>query len=252
MMKNLSSLGMMIRLILLAACAMVIGHAALPTVGADLVVKNKYVWRGAEFNPDPVFWPDVWLYWNGISLCSWGSMDLTDVKDEKMTFTDIALFLDYTRAFGPVSGTLGFAQYTYPGYGGSFPKTGELYIKLLGNLTALQAALNANIDLEHVKGYYISPGLSKSHTFGSVTPTIAVSVGYADKKHDAYYYGFEKAGLADLTGTLKITITLPGTIGKYLGVTADLNYARILDSDLAPANNGKIYGGIGLNAFFTP
>jgi len=238
--------------LLLVACAAVVGHAALPTFGADLVVKSKYVWRGAEFNPDPVFWPDLWLYWNGISICGWGSMDLTDVKQEQMEFTDIAIFADYTRAFGPVNATLGFAQYTYPGYGGAFPSTGELYAKLFGSLKVVQGMLSANIDLEEVKGYYISPSLSKSLSFGPVTPTLTLSAGYADKKHNAYYYGVEKAGLADLTGTLKLAFTLPGTIGKYLALSADLDYTRILDSELAPASNGKFYGGIGLNAFVTP
>jgi hypothetical protein len=178
-------------------------------------------------------------------------MDITDVKQEQMEFTDIAIFADYTRAFGPVNATLGFAQYTYPGYGGAFPSTGELYAKLFGSLKVVQGMLSANIDLEEVKGYYISPSLSKSLSFGPVTPTLTLSAGYADKKH-AYYYGVEKAGLADLTGTLKLAFTLPGTTGKYLALSADLNYARILDSELAPTNNGKIYGGIGLNAFITP
>jgi len=251
-MKSLSNRCLITHVMFLIACVMVIGHAALPTFGADLVMKNKYIWRGAEFNPDPVFWPDLWLYWNGITLCGWGSMDLTDVKQEQMEFTDIAIFADYTRAFGPVNATLGFAQYTYPGYGGAFPSTGELYAKLFGSLKVVQGMLSANIDLEEVKGYYISPSLSKSLSFGPVTPTLTLSAGYADKKHNAYYYGVEKAGLADLTGTLKLAFTLPGTIGKYLALSADLNYARILDSELAPASNGKFYGGIGLNAFVTP
>jgi hypothetical protein len=169
-----------------------------------------------------------------------------------MEFTDIAIFADYTRAFGPVNATLGFAQYTYPGYGGTFPSTGELYAKLFGSMKVVQGMLSANIDLEEVNGYYISPSLSKSLSFGPVTPTLTLSAGYSDKKHNAYYYGVEKAGLADLTGTLKLSYTLPGPMGKYLALSGDISYSRILDSELAPPENGKIYGGIGLNAFFTP
>jgi uncharacterized protein (TIGR02001 family) len=240
------------RALLLIACAAVVGHAVAPTIGADIPFRSKYVWRGAEFNSDPVLWPDLWFYWNGFTLCGWASIDLTDVKQEAMEFTDIAVFADYTRAFGPVSATLGFAQYTYPGYAGAFPKTGELYAKLFGSMKVVQGMLSANIDLEEVNGYYISPSLSKSLSFGSVTPTLTLSAGYSDKKHNAYYYGFEKAGLADLTGTLKIAWTLPGSLGKYLALSGDISYSRILDSELAPPENGKIYGGIGLNAFFTP
>ncbi len=242
----------MIRLIMLSIIIVVFGYAGLPSFGVDVPYRSDYVWRGAVFNDEAVLWPDLWANWQGFTFCLWGSFDLTDVKNEKMTFTDIAFFLDYTRPLGPVSATLGFAQYTYPGYNGAFPSTGEAYLKLSASAKIVQVSLAANVDVEEVDGFYISPGLSRSQTFGPITATASASCGLGDKNHNLYYYGHEVMGLADLTATLKLSYPLPGPLGKYLSLSGDVNYSRIIDADLAPDDNGKFYWGIGLNGYCAP
>ncbi len=226
------------------------GAAVLPTIGADLGAQSKYVWRGAAFNTEPVLWPDVWATWNGLTLTGWASMDLTDVKEEAFQVTDVALFLEYARAFGPVTGTLGYGHYIYPGYAGAFPKTGEAYLKAKADLKVLQAGIATNLDLIEVKGLYVSPSLSRSLTLGSVTGTLAVSLGWGTEKHNEYYYAADKAALTDLTGGLNVAWTPPGC-GKFMTVTGNLGYAQLLGVGIE-GQKSNFWGGLTLNFFFTP
>lgn len=241
-----------LRIILVMVIGLTMGNAVMPTFGVDIPYRSKYIWRGAVFNDEAVLWPDAWLNWHGLTGCVWGSFDLTDVKNEQVTFTDIALFLDYTTALGPLSATFGFAQYTYPGYNDAFPSTGEAYVKLNATLPIIQASLAGNFDLEEVDGWYISPAVTKSFTLGPIIPTVTMSCGLGDKHHNLYYYGHEITALADLTATLKLSYPLPEPLGKYLSLSGDFNYSQIIDPDLAPDENGKIYWGVGLNACFAP
>ncbi|MEO0225418.1 MAG: hypothetical protein ABIL05_00545 [candidate division WOR-3 bacterium] len=228
----------------------------MPILGADLVAKNKYVWRGMVFNDEYVFWPDVWINWYGLTICGWGSFDLTDVKDKQMEITDLAFFLDYSRSFGPATATIGYAHYTYPGsaYGPGFSTTGEVYGKVGAQLKVAQASVGLNYDVKQADGFYLSPKVSRSQTFGIVTPTLSVSLGYADKKHNLYYFGVGKGGLTDLTGALTLSIAPPAPLGNFMTISADLNYAIVIDEDLADAVNvsskdRNFWFGVGINLF---
>lgn len=227
--------------------------AVLPTIGADLVGKSKYVWRGMVFNDEYVLWPDIWVNWSGFTLTSWGSLDLTDVKQKQMELTDFAVFFDYSRSFGPATATLGYAHYTYPGsaYGPAFSATGEVYGKVGLDLKVAQASVGLNYDVKQADGFYVSPKVSKSQSFGMVTPTLAVSLGYADKKHNLYYFGVDKAGLTDLTGSLTLALAPPAPLGNFMAISADLNYAMVIDNELADAvlESQNFWFGIGLNFF---
>jgi len=227
--------------------------AVLPMIGADLPVKSQYVWRGLVFNDEFVFWPDAWVSWNGFCLTGWGSVDLTDVKDKQLALTDLAFFVDYSRSFGPATATIGYAHYTYPGsaYGPGFSATGEVYGKVGANLKVVQGLVGINYDVKQADGYYISPKLTKSKPCGIVTPTLAVSLGYADKKHNLYYFGVDKAGLTDVTGSLTLSVAPPAPLGNVLAISGDVNYARVIDSELADAvlESSNFWFGIGLNFF---
>jgi hypothetical protein len=227
------------------------GAAVMPTIGGDLGAQSKYVWRGAAFNTEPVLWPDVWSSWNGFTLTAFASMDLTDVKQEAFQVTDFDLFLEYARAFGPVTGTLGYAQYIYPGYAGAYPATGEVYVKGKVDLKVLQAGVAANLDVIHVKGLYVSPSLSRSLTLGPVTGTLAVSLGWGTEKHNEYYYAADKSALTDLTGGLNVAWTPPGCCGKFMTVTANLGYAQLLGV-YTEGTKSNVWGGLTFNFFYTP
>ncbi|MCX7994152.1 MAG: hypothetical protein N3A65_00025 [candidate division WOR-3 bacterium] len=232
--------------------------AGLPTTGVDLQIRNKYVWRGAVFNTDPVLWPDLWINWNGVTFYTWGSCDLTGIKQKQMQLTDLAFFLDYTRTIDPITPTIGFALYTYPGsaYGSAFPTTGELYIKIGGDLKFVQGLLNLNYDVVEAKGLYISSSLSKGFSFGPLDLTFTLSGGFANGKHNAYYYGLDKTCLTDFGATLKLSYLPPGDLSKFLAITGDINFVSIVDSELKDymqtyADVQNVHGGIGLSVVYS-
>ena len=229
------------------------GAAVLPTIGADIGAQSKYVWRGAVSNPEPVLWPDVWVTWNGITLTGWASMDLTNVKPDSEAFhvTDVDLYLEYARTFGPVTGTIGYGHYIFPGYAGVYPATGEAYLKAKADLKVLQATIAANLDLIHVKGLYVSPTLSRSLTVGPVTGTLALSLGWGTEKHNEYYYATDKSALTDLTGGLNLAWAPPGCVGKFMTVTGNAGYAQLLGVG-TEGQKSNFWGGLTLNFFFTP
>jgi hypothetical protein len=254
-MKPMKSLYVLAAMLVMAGMG---SATVLPMVGVDIPVRSKYVWRGAVFNTDPVLWPDAWINWYGFTFCAWGSVDLTDVKQKQFSLTDLALFLDYTRPVGPVTPTVGFALYNYPGsaYGDAFPTTGEVYVKVSGSLSVLQAALNVNYDVMEAKGLYVSPSITKGLPLGPVALNLTLSGGFADGKHNVYYYGLDKTCFTDLTAVLKLTFTPPGTLANWLTISADIDYAMLIDSELADAvdaygDSKNIYGGGGIGVFYT-
>lgn len=232
--------------------------SVLPMIGIDLQMRNKYVWRGAVFNTEPVLWPDLWINWSGITFCTWGSLDLTDTKQKQFQITDLSFYLDYTRAIGPVTPTIGFVLYTYPGsaYGSAFPTTGEVYLKINGNLNYVQGLLTLNYDIKEAKGLYISPSISKGFSLGPLGANLALALGLADGKHNAYYYGLDKFCLTDFGATLKINYIPPGNLSKYLTITGDINFAAIVDSELkeyiqSSTNTQNLHGGFGLSIVYS-
>lgn len=227
------------------------GAAVMPTIGGDVGGQSSYVWRGAAFNTEPVLWPDVWVSWNGITFTGWASIDLTGVKDEAFKVTDVGLFLEYSRSFGPVNGTLGYGQYFYPGYAGAYPATGEAYLKAKADLRIVQAGIAANLDLIHVRGLYVSPSLSRSLTLGAFTGTVAVSLGWGSERHNEYYYAASKSALTDLTGGLNIAWAPPGRMGRFMTLTGNLGYAQLLGV-YSEGRRRNIWGGLTANFFFTP
>jgi hypothetical protein len=224
----------------------------LPTYGFDLSASGKYVWRGMPYNSETVLWPDVWINWKGFTVTIWGSMDLSDVKEEQWKFTDIFFFFDYSRTFGKLNCSIGYGHYIYPGYADFFPTTGEIYGKVGTDFGIFQAYLTAYLDIKEAKGLYITPELSRSFSFDNVTSTLSVSLGFADKKHNLYYFYVDKSGFTDLTVKLGFSISPKGPLGNHMSFNGSLNYSKILDNELADQfeDNSNFWWGIGINMFF--
>lgn len=223
-----------------------------PLYGFDMSVNGKYIWRGMTYNSEATLWSDLWVYWKGFTGTIWGSMDLTDVKKEQWKWTDIFFFFDYSRTFGRWNCSVGYAHYIFPGYDDFFPTTGEIYGKAGTDFGVFQASLAAYFDINEVNGLYIMPELSRSFSIDKVTSTLSVSLGFAESKHNLYYYYSDKSGFTDLTVKLGFSYSPKGSLGNYMSFTGNLNYATILDSELAEAyeNRSNFWVGIGISLFF--
>ncbi|MCX6638941.1 MAG: hypothetical protein NTW14_00450 [bacterium] len=235
------------------------------TVGADAAFKSKYIFRGLPWNTESVFWPDVWFSSHGVTVTIFGSVNLTDtLKDaagntNRNKVSELDYYFDYTRAFGRINASIGWAQYSYPNT--FYPNTGELYLKAASDFKILTASVIGYFDLQMAKGAYISPKLSRAFTQNAIpglTPTLNASVGYGNKNHHQYWFGMDKAGFCDFTGSLNLAYA-PPKWGAYMSVSGELGYATILDKDIADLFknvNGKdissnLWFGLGLNFFYS-
>lgn len=204
----------------------------------DATYNSKYVWRGITFVDNSVLQPSIMIGADNLSLCAWGSIEMTNENiytGEDSTsgdFTEADIFIDYTRELGPVTVSGGLMYCSYPNTG--YRATTELY--LAGSLgLPLSPTLSLYRDIAEVDGFYGSLGLS--HTFSGISPslgianpaiTISGSTGYGNSLHNAYYYGVDKAAIADLTLCGAFSFTLAETV--WLNTT--LNHAMLLDSEI--------------------
>jgi hypothetical protein len=206
------------------------------SAGADLAIESRYIWRGIPFNTDPVFWPDAWVSWQGFTASVYGAQEMTDIYQRSGKFTEVDLYLEYARTVGPVDAKVGYGHYIYPNTappgGEDLPATGELYVGAGHVLGQTTASICGYYDVKEAKGLYITPCLSSSWSYRAITPSLTLSIGYADKKHNLFYFGQDRAGLTDFTGRFELAVTPPGKLGEYVTFTGDLNYSSILDKEL--------------------
>lgn len=243
-----------LKLILIKSSVVVAANAsAQPTAGADLSVQSKYIWRGMNFNDQAVFLPDAWLSWQGFTATLVGELEMTDVYQRHNQFTEVDYYLEYGRSFGPVGAALGYGHYVYPHTGTL--STGELYGKLKSSLKIVEVSVSAFYDAEEAGGLYLSPQISRSLPLKYVQPVLSLSAGYANKRHNRYYFldsttaGIDHSGFCDLTAGLGLSYGLPGPWGRYLTLSGNLNWSYILDEKLAaafPDQRSNVWWGLSL------
>lgn len=207
-------------------------YAGGPTsLGVDIPVKGKYVWRGFCYNPEPVLWPDIWMAWDDFTVTAFGSIDITDTNGYRGEMNEFDFILDYSHSFEYVALSIGYSHYTFPNTGD--PYTGELYSAVGTDFEYANIALKAYYDVLTAGGLYISPEISASYTLGLFEPSLCLSVGYGSTRHNSYWAGHDRSSLTDFTCVFGLVFTFPGKLGEYLTLSGDLNYAVLINEDLA-------------------
>lgn len=230
-------------LLLLVFLSTYIFSASPVMVGADLTYKSQYIWRGIQFNGESVFWPDVWINWNELTLMCFGSVDVTDIRKLQGEFTEVDFYLEYSHTFKPLSLTLGYAHYSYPGHlktleGADFnysilKGSGEFYSTLSTNLKVANLSASVWYDVLNAGGVYFNPAFTISHTIKDIfTPELKIGIGLADSDHNAHWIGLAQGGATDFTTNLTLALVLPGKLGNYLSIGTDLNYSKVLNRDI--------------------
>ncbi len=204
----------------------------------DATYNSKYVWRGITFVDNSVLQPSIMIGSNELSLCAWGSIELTNeniYEGEDSTagdFTEADIFLDYTNSIGLVTLSGGMMYCSYPNTG--YRATTELY--LVGSLgVPLSPTVSLYRDVVEVDGFYGILGVS--HTFDGVLPSLGVmnptitlsgSAGYGNSLHNGWYYGVDKAAPGAATFGAAFAFTLDDAIW----LTPSINYSTLLDSEI--------------------
>lgn len=225
----------------------------------DVTWNSSYVWRGINFVDDPVLQPSVWLSCCGFTGGVWGSVELTDVNevpggDERaMKFTEVDLYLTYTRQFGPACVTAGVGDYLYPNTG--YNSTAELSLVAAFGVP-LAPVLSFFRDIKEADGLYASFGVSQaipgtwqiSETVSVSAPVLSAAIGYGNSLHNTFYYWYPDAAPGDMT----LNASVPMAIGSSLYVTPAAHYAMLLDGDIKELfeDDTQFWGGTSISYYF--
>lgn len=249
--------------VVLSACCIHASAQSLPTVGSDLIIKSKYLFRGAEFNDTPVFQPDVWINWSGLTLSGWTSvnMDRSGIYpgDKAGDVTDLGYSAEYAKTLDKLTLKAGYASYHYEGYNG-FPSTAEVYEGAAYDFGVLQSQVSAYEDVDYIgtKSVYLNARLSRTFAIDKLSLTTAAWCGYGTDDHNAYYFGFAGDGLTDVGATIGLSYPLPGRLAKYMTVSVDCSVYQLVDQDLRDyvKDNGgddfNVVCGLYVNFIFNP
>lgn len=226
------------------------------SVNFDVEAASKYVWRGANWNNGSVLQPSLAVSYAGFKAKIWGSMDLTNWAGDAgwYSFTDKpgGLFtewdasLDYTLNLGGYALTAGIVDYQYPYQG--YLRTQEAYA-ILNLKSVVDVALSGYFDVKEVEGTYLNLTLSKGITKVWGAPvTVSAGLGYGDKKHNDWYYGYNKDSLADVL----FTVSAKFDQGKGYTITPYLKYSTFAEEDIyaGAAQRDNLVGGVVLGFKF--
>ena len=218
-------------------------EAERPSIGADIAVISKYVWRGLVLTDDPVLQPSLTVGYKGLGLNIWANTDLTDVNDTPGEINELDYTLDYSFSVKKVSMSVGVIQYTFPHT--SFEPTTELF-----GTASLDVLLAPTVkiywDVDEVGGVYGTVGIGHSFPLKEVKGSsssldLSASLGYATSGWNEGYYGVHSSGLVDLL----LTVGLPVSIDKHLSITPYISYSQLIDGDLKDAvedDNATFFG----------
>lgn len=226
--------------------------APLVTGSATLEVYSKYLWRGINSNNEAILWPTVTVARGPWSAYVFGSMELTNTNTYGPTekpagkFTEYDLNLTYASKCGKLPVSLGFTQYNYPRTGNH--RTGEAFATVCSPVEYCPT-LSVYYDVERAHGLYAA--ISGSHEIGKVVGVAVngvASLGYANKEHNAYYYGYDKSCFTDAWVGVNATLAL----SKRVSLTPSLKFTTLLDKHLleGTSNRNNVVGGLSLTYSF--
>jgi hypothetical protein len=218
--------------LLFVMCCLPGRQALAAEFGVDLPVNSKYMWRGLELDKDPVFQPDVWVSYKGLSLTVWGNFELTNAHDMQHNFTEVDYTLKYAAAFDKLNYSAGYIYYDFPHT--SCRKTQEFFASF-GYDTFLSPAITVYRDIDEVDGWYTTLGLSHSIELKRLlnsTLTISETIGFSSANHSKFYYGNDTSAFSDslLSAGLKIPVT------ESIVIVPTVCYTALLDKSIRGAD----------------
>ena len=163
---------------------------------------------GANLANGAVLQPSLTFGLSGWNLVFWGNYELTNTNGNRGRFDEIDTDLCFSGNAGRRVDR-GVCAYDFPSTGSS--ATSEIY----GEFAFAQEwnpTVSAYFDVDQSDGFYLNLAASRTMeglTFAQGMPAIdftyGASVGYGDKKHNAFYYNNNEAALADWRVSVRST-----------------------------------------------
>ena len=144
-----------------AAPAVPVIEEEKPTTDFTVSALSAYIWRGQQQTKDSmVIQPSATVGYKGFTANLWGNLDTnpysTTDASYSSSWTETDLTLSYSKAFGPVTGGIGYIYYglnaPYPGAPDPLD-TSELFATLAGNVL-LSPTFTIYKDIDHYHQWY--------------------------------------------------------------------------------------------------
>ncbi len=209
-----------------------------PSVGLDLNLGSKYVWRGLVVTDDPVLQPSLTVGYRKFSLNFWANQDLTDKgASGGSDITEFDYTLDYSTSVDAFSVSLGVIQYTFPNTGAE--GTTEIY-GVIGYDFPVAPTLSLYWDADEAGGIYGTFALGYSFglpEFSGISSSLDLSgsIAYASSGWNELYYGVDDSALVDLLVTASWSVP----VDDHFSAGAYVSYSQLVDSTLRDAVNSR-------------
>ena len=255
----------LLKKVMLAGCvAMVLVAGTMVAQAAegevDIAVNSEYVWRGQVLNDEAVIQPSITVSTDyGLSFNTWGSFNTSDALGEKTDkeFTEMDLEVSYALPVEAVNMEIGVGEYTFPHSeemteegGFAFSEgTREVFFSI-GVDKVVSPSVKVSYDFDEAEGFYAVAGLD--HNIGLIEDTLDLDLGlfagFASSDYNAYYYGVDDDALNDGG----VSLTLNYAVSEAFSLSANLQYVKLLDSDIEDAateyylneDDGETFGGV--------
>lgn len=208
---------------------------------------SKYVWRGQLLTDDPVLQPSATVSYAGWSFTAWGNLELTDVNDDELEFSEVDLLLEYERSLQgtqlPVDVFVGAGWYAFPST--PLDATFEFYGGLALDV-ALRPRVTLYYDIAEVEGVYLTLDVGHEVPLAGGTLALAGSVGWGDNRWNQFSWGTRTGGLNDLLLTASWTVTSGGWT-----FTPSIAWSALLDGDIRASSDYEDNWIFGLSAAFS-
>ncbi|MEM1282490.1 MAG: TorF family putative porin [Chlamydiota bacterium] len=184
-------------------------------VTLSLTYSSKYVWRGLNLVDESVLQPEFSASKCGFNLAVWGNMDATNVNGHSWEYSEINVIFDYSNTLDccrfNLNYSIGAIHYIFPSL--CDPSTWEFFLGLELD-TCLNPAVVVYYDIDEVKGWYMTYGIShlwekmlcpcKDFVVGL---NLAASIGWGSSRYNDFYYSYDCTSFLDLL----FTVSLPTT-----------------------------------------
>jgi hypothetical protein len=202
---------------------------------------SKYIWRGQNYNDDPVLQPGVSATYRGLTAMIWGSLETTNINGNSGDFSEVDYLLYYSGVLPSLEGvnySIGAGYYNFPGT--KVKDTTEVYAGLSFDLP-LRPSVTFYHDVDEADGTYVSlavaysveriAGLGKDMPLGM---GISASLGWGSGSYNKYYWGTDQSKLNDLTLSASFPMEIAGCT-----LAPSLNYVTLLSDDIRDTD---VYG----------
>lgn len=218
---------------------------------------SKYIWRGQNYDDDPVLQPGVSATYRGLTAMIWGSLETTNINGNSGDFSEVDYSLYYSGVLPSLEGvnySIGAGYYNFPGT--KIKDTTEVYAGLSFDLP-LRPSVTFYHDVDEAEGTYVSlavacsveriAGLGKDMPLGM---EIGASLGWGSGSYNKYYWGTDQSKLNDLTLSASFPMEIAGCT-----LAPSLNYVTLLsdnirDTDAYGTDSDFFFVGISLLKWF--